>query len=176
MIFWINQNVIECNRFSIQDTLKPCRIVKHQQTEIKTAYGEFHKKPAINVSKTEVNRLKVIHTFDLYCENFQNAVNRSVRPDKHYVGCDLEKQNSTDSDGFLKIKKKHSKTVLPEFVLKLSNKFEGLPEEPDDYQENKNTEIRRMRKVSRSSAKIKCQGQVSRSSVKIKDEGSGEDS
>ena len=61
MIFWINQNVIECNQFSIQDTLKPCRIVKPQQTEIKTAYGEFHKKPAINVSKTEVNRLKVIH-------------------------------------------------------------------------------------------------------------------
>jgi hypothetical protein len=126
---------------------------KHQQPEIKTNCGEFHKNPAIDVTETEVNRLKVIQKYELYCENFQNAVKGPVRPDEHYVGCDLARQYSTDSDGFLKIKKKYSKTVLPKYVLKLSNMFEGLPEEPlietVDNQEN-NSEIRRKRKCLKS--------------------------
>ena len=77
-------------------------------------------------------------------------------------------QQSTNSDGFWKIKKSKSKTFLTEYNLKLSNKFGCLPEEPDDYQEIEETEITVMRKLSKSSVKVKCQDQVSRSSVKLK--------
>ena len=133
----------ECIQFSIKDSLKPAQMVKPQQPEIKTVRGE----PAIN-------------------EN-ENDLNRSGKPGEHYTGCDLERLHSTDSDGFRKIKKKHSKTVFPKYVLKLSNMFEGLPEEPlidtDDYQDKK-PEIRRMRKVH----KIKER----KSSPKIRDNSS----
>ena len=63
----INQNVIECNQFLLQATLKSGRTGKHQQPEVKNAIGVFHEKPAIMANKTKVDRLTFIHKYDLYC-------------------------------------------------------------------------------------------------------------